>query len=215
MSARCRATDIDPSSPDLAHTVRAVAEDCGASRTIVDAFPPHRIQMPRQQSGRLRSYVTAPTLITDLPFRTRPSTHLPTVQRPVPRGGPICRPRSTASPTPSPTISDAEAPGGHANVGEEMVTDITYVRVTSGFAYTAFVTDLFSRKIVGWSTRSGQVLLRGVSGLCRALPGRADCPAVIAAQGGIVGLGSAASRTSCSVAASASTAPSGLQAARS
>lgn len=34
------------------------------------------------------------------------------------------------------------------------VADITYVRTTSGFCYTAFVTDVFSRKIVGWSTRS-------------------------------------------------------------
>jgi putative transposase len=30
------------------------------------------------------------------------------------------------------------------------VADITYVDTFSGFAYTAFVTDLFSRKIVGW-----------------------------------------------------------------
>jgi putative transposase len=30
------------------------------------------------------------------------------------------------------------------------VADITYTDTTSGFAYTAFVTDLFSRKIVGW-----------------------------------------------------------------
>lgn len=34
------------------------------------------------------------------------------------------------------------------------VADTTYVRTTSGFCYTAFVTDVFSRKIVGWSTRS-------------------------------------------------------------
>lgn len=34
------------------------------------------------------------------------------------------------------------------------VADITYVRTTTGFCYTAFVTDVFSRKIVGWSTRS-------------------------------------------------------------
>lgn len=34
------------------------------------------------------------------------------------------------------------------------VADITYVRTTAGFCYTAFVTDVFSRKIVGWSTRS-------------------------------------------------------------
>lgn len=31
---------------------------------------------------------------------------------------------------------------------------ITYVRTLSGFVYTAFVTDVVSRKIVGWATRS-------------------------------------------------------------
>jgi len=30
------------------------------------------------------------------------------------------------------------------------VADITYVDTASGFVYTAFITDLFSRKIVGW-----------------------------------------------------------------
>lgn len=34
------------------------------------------------------------------------------------------------------------------------VADITYVRTLSGFVYTAFVTDVFSRKIVGWAPRS-------------------------------------------------------------
>ena len=29
--------------------------------------------------------------------------------------------------------------------------DITYVRIHRGFVYTAFVTDVFSRKIVGWA----------------------------------------------------------------
>ena len=32
------------------------------------------------------------------------------------------------------------------------VADITYVRTRAGFVYTAFVTDVFSRMIVGWST---------------------------------------------------------------
>ena len=31
------------------------------------------------------------------------------------------------------------------------VTDITYVRTRKGFVYTAFVTDVFSRRIVGWA----------------------------------------------------------------
>lgn len=34
------------------------------------------------------------------------------------------------------------------------VADITYVRTTAGFCYTAFITDTFSRRIVGWATRS-------------------------------------------------------------
>ncbi|WP_311525113.1 DDE-type integrase/transposase/recombinase [uncultured Varibaculum sp.] len=37
---------------------------------------------------------------------------------------------------------------------ELWVGDITYVRTLSGFVYTAFVTDVYSRKIVGWATRS-------------------------------------------------------------
>ena len=34
------------------------------------------------------------------------------------------------------------------------VADITYVRTMCGFVYTAFVTDAYSRRIVGWATRS-------------------------------------------------------------
>lgn len=34
------------------------------------------------------------------------------------------------------------------------VADITYVKTLSGFVYTAFVTDVYSRKIVGWASRS-------------------------------------------------------------
>src|SRR5690625_391291 len=30
----------------------------------------------------------------------------------------------------------------------------TYVRTTAGFCYTAFITDTYSRRIVGWATRS-------------------------------------------------------------
>lgn len=34
------------------------------------------------------------------------------------------------------------------------VADFTYVRTCSGFCYTAFITDVFSRKIVGWGVSS-------------------------------------------------------------
>lgn len=44
------------------------------------------------------------------------------------------------------------------------VADITYVRAVKGFVYAAFVTDVFSRKIVGWalsdSMRSKSLLLQ-------------------------------------------------------
>ena len=38
--------------------------------------------------------------------------------------------------------------------GQLWVADITYVPTWSGFAYTAFVTDVFSRRIVGWAVSS-------------------------------------------------------------
>ncbi|WP_368502302.1 DDE-type integrase/transposase/recombinase [Corynebacterium sp.] len=31
------------------------------------------------------------------------------------------------------------------------VADITYVRTRKGFVYTAYVTDVFSRTIIGWA----------------------------------------------------------------
>ena len=34
------------------------------------------------------------------------------------------------------------------------VVDVTYVRAWQGFAYVAFVTDVFSRRIVGWNVAS-------------------------------------------------------------
>ena len=36
------------------------------------------------------------------------------------------------------------------------VADITYVPTACGFAYTAFVTDLFARKIVGWQVAAAE-----------------------------------------------------------
>lgn len=59
------------------------------------------------------------------------------------------------------------------------VADITYVRTGNGFVYTAFVTDVYSRKIVGWalsncdahgsvaitSTQPGDSMRKGKTGL--------------------------------------------------
>ena len=41
---------------------------------------------------------------------------------------------------------EAFAPGGL------WVADITYVRTFSGWVYVAFVTDVYSRRIIGWQT---------------------------------------------------------------
>lgn len=38
---------------------------------------------------------------------------------------------------------------------ELWVADITYVRTFSGWVYVAFVTDVFSRRIIGWQTSTG------------------------------------------------------------
>ncbi|GAB3850505.1 hypothetical protein GCM10028800_21670 [Nesterenkonia populi] len=38
--------------------------------------------------------------------------------------------------------------------GRLWVADITYVRTSAGFVYTAFVIDAYSRRIVGWATRA-------------------------------------------------------------
>ena len=46
------------------------------------------------------------------------------------------------------------------------VADITYVRTKKGFVYAAFVTDVFSRRIVGWalsdSMRTSSLAAAGV-----------------------------------------------------
>lgn len=41
------------------------------------------------------------------------------------------------------------------------VTDITYIRTQEGFAYLAVVIDLFSRRVIGWSLQSRQVVAHG------------------------------------------------------
>lgn len=38
------------------------------------------------------------------------------------------------------------------------VTDITYIRTQEGFAYLAFVIDLYSRRVIGWSMQSRQTM---------------------------------------------------------
>ncbi len=54
------------------------------------------------------------------------------------------------------------------------VADITYVPTTWGFVYTAFVTDLFSRKIVGWQVADHLRAGLALDALEMAIFGRRD-----------------------------------------
>ena len=38
---------------------------------------------------------------------------------------------------------------------ELWVADITYVRTFSGWVYVAFITDVYSRRVIGWQTSTG------------------------------------------------------------
>jgi putative transposase len=53
------------------------------------------------------------------------------------------------------------------------VADITYLRLVSGFCYLALLTDLFSRRIVGWDVSDSLELAGAISALKRALRMRA------------------------------------------
>ena len=41
------------------------------------------------------------------------------------------------------------------------VADITYVRILAGFCYVAFITDVYSRRVVGWAV-SGSLHTAGL-----------------------------------------------------
>jgi putative transposase len=62
------------------------------------------------------------------------------------------KPRTTVpAPAGQPRPSDLlERDFTAAEPARRWVADITYVETASGFVYTAFVTDLFSRRIAGW-----------------------------------------------------------------
>lgn len=61
------------------------------------------------------------------------------------------KPRTTVPGTPGQRPADLlERDFTAAAPNRRWVADITYVPTACGFVYTAFVTDLFSRKIVGW-----------------------------------------------------------------
>ncbi len=58
-------------------------------------------------------------------------------------------------------------------INQVWVTDITYIRTINGFCYLALVTDLYSRKIVGFDTSDSLELLGALRALKMAI-GNAD-----------------------------------------
>ncbi|WP_243858890.1 IS3 family transposase [Actinomyces sp. ZJ308] len=65
-------------------------------------------------------------------------------------------PRTTRSAPPDRCPADLVKRHFEAFAPNELwVADITYVRTFSGWVYVAFVTDVFSRRIIGWQTSTG------------------------------------------------------------
>ena len=58
------------------------------------------------------------------------------------------RPDSTSASTARPTSSSASSAPDEPN--RLWVADLTYVKTHAGWAYAAFIIDVFSRMVVGW-----------------------------------------------------------------
>lgn len=61
-----------------------------------------------------------------------------------------------------------------SNAGEIYVSDITYIRVDDGFCYLSLVTDLYSRKIVGYNLSDSLNLEGSLRALKMSLKGKGD-----------------------------------------
>jgi putative transposase len=59
------------------------------------------------------------------------------------------------------------------------VSDITYLRIQEGFCYLALVTDLYSRKIVGWDLSKSLSIESSQKALLQALREVSDTAALI------------------------------------
>lgn len=59
-------------------------------------------------------------------------------------------------------------------VNQVWVSDITYIRTLGGFVYLFLITDLYSRKIVGWSLSHSLSIEGGIEALKMALHSRKD-----------------------------------------
>lgn len=55
------------------------------------------------------------------------------------------------------------------NPNQAWVCDITYIRIKTGFMYLFLITDVFSRKIVGWHLSNNQTVASGLKALQMAI----------------------------------------------
>jgi putative transposase len=62
---------------------------------------------------------------------------------------------------------------------QRWVADITYVRTWQGFVYLAFVLDLFSRRVVGWSMRNDLTTDLVLDALNMAIENRKPAPGLV------------------------------------
>jgi transposase InsO family protein len=65
------------------------------------------------------------------------------------------------------------------NVNEVWVSDITYVRILTGFIFVAIILDLFSRKVVGWAISKRINAELAVNALNMAIKNRKPSPGCI------------------------------------
>lgn len=103
------------------------------------------------------------------------------------RGGPkVVTTRADGSAPRPPDLVDRDF---HADVPNRLwVVDFTYVPTWSGMAFTAFVSDVFSRRIVGWRTATSMPTQLPLDALemalwTRARAGHTDCPAPGSVEG--------------------------------
>lgn len=76
----------------------------------------------------------------------------------------------------SPNLLKGKTVGG---LNQVWISDITYIRIYSGFVYLAAILDLFSRKVIGWSISKRIDAELCLAALRMAIAERGPCPGLI------------------------------------
>jgi len=53
--------------------------------------------------------------------------------------------------TPLPQVSQSHQGYGHKRLNQVWLSDITYIRIRTGFVYLAAILDAYSRKVIGYA----------------------------------------------------------------